>query len=387
MKSGIVIEINNKKATLLMKDGTFVTVKIPKGKRPLVGKEYQTSYFSFKKRSLFALPSLSLSVAVLVAFVFLSGIIPIGSQSAAAAYVSFDINPSLEVGVNDEMKVVELSAFNKEAKQLIKKHHLSIDEHPSFQVFANQLINAYEAEGYMKSDHSMLITTVSSEKGNGKTEAELDQAVNSIVKQAVIKYPVAITVTETNRDTRKKAAQLGVSSGKLTAFQKANKQQVPIQEKIIKEANIQDLQKKAAVSSKDIKVIPHPKQMHTPDPDKSNNHTDRPAQQRNHESKEYIVKPNKHNKLHTESKNRNNNSPVREKNYGKPDYKNNNRSQNSNESNNKHQENRKQNYSEQIKTNPDSHHNGRNGNGRSNEQSKNSNGHNGSETGKSRHNH
>jgi hypothetical protein len=324
-----------------------------------------------------------------VAFVLLSGIIPICNKSAAAAYVSFDINPSLEVGVDDEMQVVELSAFNEEAKQLIKKHNLSIEKHPSFEVFANQLLNAYEAEGYMKSDHSMLITTVSSEKGNDETEAELDQAVNSIVKQAAVNYPVAITVTETNRDTRKKAAQLGVSSGKLTAFQKANKQGKPIQKKIIKEANIQDLQKKAAVSSKDIKVIPHPHQMHTPENinhDKSNNHADRPGQNRNNESKGYTEKP-KNNEIHEPQQRRENKRPDQEENHVKPNQNTTNKNKNRNNSYNQHKENREQKHFENKRMSPNSQDNRRNGNGRNNEHSRDGRDQNGNETGNNRHNH
>ncbi|MDR7072939.1 anti-sigma-I factor RsgI family protein [Fictibacillus barbaricus] len=390
MKSGIVIEIINNKATLLMKDGTFVTVRIPKGKRPLVGNEYQTSYFSYKKRSLFALPSLSLCVSLLVAFVLLSGIIPFGNESAAAAYVSFDINPSLEVGVDDGMHVVELSAFNEEAKQLIKKHKLSIEKHPSFEAFANQLINAYEAEGYMKSDHSMLITTVASEKGNDKTEAELDQAVNSIVKQAAVKYPVAITVTETNRDTRKKAAQLGVSSGKLTAYQKANKQVKPIQKKMIKEADIQDLQKKAAVSSKDLKMIPHPRQMHIPE-DINHEHTHKKADwskhNKNEDKKEYIEKPKNNLNVHEPKRLNENKRPVHEKpvkrnSISTKENVNNNHSRNHSAS--QQRENRHQNHVENRNRNTNTRDHSRVEKDKNSEHGK---GHNGNESGNNRHNH
>jgi hypothetical protein len=260
--SGIVIEVTNKKATLLMKDGTFVTVRIPTGKHPSVGKEYQTSYFSQRKRSLFVVPSLSLSVAALIAFVLLSGLFPTGSGSAAAAYVSFDINPSLEVGVDEEMQIVQIDTFNDEAKKIIKKYDLDIEKKYSFEEFADQLIKAYEKEGYMKSDHAMLITTISRKEGNDKTEAALDQALDSIVKKTVVKYPVRITVSESNIDTREKAKHLGVSSGKYSAFQKANKNGIPLKEEKIKEINFQEL-KVTAVSSNDLKSLPHPRKIKT----------------------------------------------------------------------------------------------------------------------------
>ncbi len=243
-----------------MKDGTFVTVRVPAGKRPLVGNEYQASYFSNKKRSLFVLPSISFTVAALIAFLFLSGLMPNSSHSAAAAYVSFDINPSLEVGVDDEMRVVEMDAFNDEAKQIIKKYNFSTEDRMPFEVFADQLIKAYQTEGYMEENQSMLITTVSDKSSDKKTKQELDQALNSIVKKAVVQYPVAITVSETNEEVRDKAKQLGVSSGKYTAFQEATKNDKHLKEERIKEVKFQEL-KVNATSSKDIKSVPHPRKI------------------------------------------------------------------------------------------------------------------------------
>lgn len=242
-----------------MKDGTFVTVRVPTGKNPSVGREYQASYFSEnRKRSLFVLPS----VAAILAVVLLSGLIPTGTQSAAAAYVSFDINPSLEVGVNEEMQVIQIDAFNDEAKKIIKKYNLNVDRDFSFEDFADQLITAYEKEGYMKTEHSMLITTISNEEGNDKTEAALDKAVDSIVKKTVVKYPVAITVSESDSDTREKAKQLGVSPGKYKAFQTANINGKPLKEEKIKEVNFQEL-KVNTLSSNDIKSVPHPRKIKT----------------------------------------------------------------------------------------------------------------------------
>jgi hypothetical protein len=261
LKSGIVMEVDNRKATLLMKDGTFVTVKIPKGKTALVGREYQASYFSERKRSLFMLPSLSLSAAALAAFLFLSGMVPFGYQSAVAAYISFDINPSIEVGVDNEMKVVQIEAFNDDARAIIEEYDLSEARELQFIEFADQLIEAYQSEGYLQSDRSMLITTVASEKSNELTESELDKAVHAIVRNTVISYPVSITVTETSAVNREKAKKLGVSAGKYSAFQKSNNKKKPMVEKKIKDVSIQEIQKKMPSAPNDIKVVPHPRKI------------------------------------------------------------------------------------------------------------------------------
>lgn len=39
------------------------------------------------------------------------------------AYMSIDINPSLELGVNENLKVVELTPYNKEGRAIIEEIH------------------------------------------------------------------------------------------------------------------------------------------------------------------------------------------------------------------------------------------------------------------------
>ncbi len=306
-----------------MKDGTFVTLRVPAGKRPLVGNEYQASYFLQRKRSLFVLPSISFTIAALVAFLFFSGLMPYTSKPAAAAYVSFDINPSLEVGVDEDMHVVEIDAFNDEAKQIIKKYKFSTDDSTPFEVFADQLIKAYEKEGYMDDNQSMLITSVADKSSDKKTKKELDKALNSIVKRAVVQYPVAITVTESNEDTRNKARQLGVSSGKYTAFKKANENGKVYKEEKIKEVKFQEL-KVNVTSSEDIKVVPHPRKIKSSqheiklEPEK---HADNPKKQEhdhshhNHKSQTNLIKDQKPIKIKSNDKQLNKNQNVNKSNH------------------------------------------------------------------------
>ncbi|KZE67772.1 hypothetical protein AWM68_18565 [Fictibacillus phosphorivorans] len=322
--SGIVIEVQNKKATLLMKDGTFVSLRVPAGKRPTVGKEYQASYFSQRKRSLFVLPSISLSIAALVAFLFFSGFMPYTSKQAAAAYVSFDINPSLEVGVDEEMHVVEIDTFNNEAEHIIKKYKFSKDKSITLEEFADQLIKAYESEGYMDANHSMLITTVSDNLSDKETKKELDKALDSIVKKAVVHYPVAITVTESNEETREKAKQLGVSSGKYTTFQKANENGKAFKKEKIKEVQFQELKVNADdAASKDIKVVPHPRKIKSSQHEIKQNSDklvlDQKKQELNnsqHNKKEQktVMKVQKPNKIKANEKQIKKNHPVNMKN-------------------------------------------------------------------------
>ncbi|EIT87150.1 hypothetical protein A374_02814 [Fictibacillus macauensis ZFHKF-1] len=86
MQHGILLEVKKGKATLLTKDGCFVTVKVPRGAHPVVGMEYKIS----RERSRFCkvfLPSLSILLGALLIYVILSGMIPFGRNEAPVAAV------------------------------------------------------------------------------------------------------------------------------------------------------------------------------------------------------------------------------------------------------------------------------------------------------------
>ncbi len=124
MKKGIIMEMDDSYLTLLTPDGEFLRAHkqdIPYS----VGEEIHffpimeqqrnkliDTYIGFLK-----LKSVWMSMAVLL--IFLGTVVPVYQSNRAYAYVSIDVNPSIELGLNKDMKVVELTGYNEEGKKIV----------------------------------------------------------------------------------------------------------------------------------------------------------------------------------------------------------------------------------------------------------------------------
>src|SRR6476469_4401346 len=105
MKKGIVMEVNDSLLTLLTPDGQFLQAR--KQDHPYVlGEEILFKPIS-KKKSLFVnrfIGVKQLSIAAAVLFLFLGSLIPVYQSNKAYAYMSIDVNPSIELGINKQME-------------------------------------------------------------------------------------------------------------------------------------------------------------------------------------------------------------------------------------------------------------------------------------------
>ncbi|MDV2888449.1 SigI regulator RsgI, partial [Alkalihalophilus pseudofirmus] len=52
-------------------------------------------------------------LTTLVIIIFMSLLFPLYRNDKAYAYLSIDVNPSIELGVNEKMQVIEMTGFNK----------------------------------------------------------------------------------------------------------------------------------------------------------------------------------------------------------------------------------------------------------------------------------
>lgn len=223
MKNGILMDVKNGKATLLTKDGCFISVKVPRGQHPVVGMEYDIASFSKNRARRFILPSLSLSIGALLIFVIFSGIIPLGrNDNTVAAYVSFDVNPSLEAGVNHNLQVVDVKAYNSEGREVVKamKYHEKI----SLSQFASKLLNTYERKGYLVNYSDVMIGTTIVGKKKDKLSASLAETVSSIKRNAALYNEKAeIVVKAVDSGNRKAAEKKGISAAKYMMYLEAKR--------------------------------------------------------------------------------------------------------------------------------------------------------------------
>ncbi|QYR22853.1 anti-sigma factor domain-containing protein [Paenibacillus sp. sptzw28] len=226
MNRGIVIEIGKRHAIVLTPDGQFR--KVPARRNTAVGEE-----INFSQREL-ARPRGLYSIGIAAAAVMLLLFIPFlmkqyGTQKPVAAYLTMDINPSVELGVDDTDRVVELRALNKDGAAVIssvKFKGLPVDQ------VAGQIIEHVEAGPYLKSGEgdivitSVLIKADSAPGYESQLTARVDAAVRKVLAKSDKRAGGSIVVTTLSapKEVRDEANVKGLSAGKMTVYLLAKSQ-------------------------------------------------------------------------------------------------------------------------------------------------------------------
>lgn len=219
MKQGIVVEVKNRKAIVLTREGAFERVSLKKGEQVEIGSEIE---FAETKKIYHSRPigmGLFIAVVAAVFFLFFPQILPSLNQvnMTVAAYISVDINPSLEVGVNDAMKVIELIPLNESGEKIAAQigenyRNLTLSQ------FINQTIDIAEKGGFLKDNKDVLVTATMINK---ELKTSVEKNLTKIKQEIKEKKSVHVETLESDETARKEAKDLGVSTGKYILYKKA----------------------------------------------------------------------------------------------------------------------------------------------------------------------
>ncbi|MCM3767439.1 anti-sigma factor domain-containing protein [Neobacillus niacini] len=213
MRKGIIMDMDEGLLTVLTPDGEFLHAT--RLDRPYaIGEEI--SFFpiertiqSKKPFLFFGLKSvLALSAALLVVF---GSLFPMYQSNHAYAYMSIDVNPSIELGINKKMQVVELTGFNKEGKEIIA--HLNNWKKQDVAKITKTIINEMEKEGYLKVKKQLVLSTVRTEEAEKQIEKQLEANIKEI-KAAATEQQLELTVVSGTEQDLQKAHELGLTTGK-----------------------------------------------------------------------------------------------------------------------------------------------------------------------------
>jgi hypothetical protein len=234
MKRGVVVEYNDDYVTLLTPDGQFIKANNKEGNYE-VGAEISffslldereeaatrvtrirnrsiSDYFKLRKARIGAL-------SVLAIMVFMLSFLPFFNNDKVYAYMSIDINPSFEIGIDDELKVISLDPLNEEAEKLLEM--LPEWENKQFAEIVTAIVAASKTEGYVYPGKEVVITTVIKEEDKDvqtKLEENIDEIRTSYENEEML-----VNTIESDTETREKAQKLGISTGKYLRLQEKAK--------------------------------------------------------------------------------------------------------------------------------------------------------------------
>jgi len=191
--------------------------------------------------------ALSLSVGVIL---ILGG----GTYAYAktpVAYVSVDINPSVELGVNAFDKVTSVEAYNEDGQKILEGTNLinyDIDNAVST-VISNAISN-----GYIHDDGSSAIE-ITTATDKDKVATEMEESLKDTTDKTLKNNDIIAEVETGNvaLARRDEARKLGITPGKLNIIQKLQKLDPIINIEDYKSSSVKDIQKKTKELRKDNK--------------------------------------------------------------------------------------------------------------------------------------
>ena len=244
MHKGIVFETTTAYSIFLTSDGLFEK-GIPLNSSVQIGEEvYFRPYQNIKQRKMkdsyrsqWMTPILSVVATIVLLF---SVLLP--AQSNVSAYVQFDINPSIELGINNAGNVYSFKGMNDDGVAI--KRDISFWKGKPLSWVLLQIVDRTESLIIQK--ETIEITTIyQNDKVHDKLEKVIETAVATSTNQILPKKNV-IKVNEATVSEWKSATSKGVSVQKyqkeLNEKNKAKHEKMKIKEKA-KEESKTDIQK------------------------------------------------------------------------------------------------------------------------------------------------
>jgi len=223
MNRGTIMALDNRTAVVLTPGGEFKKV------RRLPGYEIGTEItFEVRRGAMKARRWLQSGVgaAVLLAFFFGFWLM---QPPSVVAYVSMDVNPSVEIGLDKEMNVRKLRAVNPDAEAIVAEVKYKGEELETvMQALAARLV---EADLLTPQTSEIVIASVPVKSIGADWESQVTEKMRAVLSeaakpqndgQAIVE--IEVTTISVPAEIRKVANEQGVSSGKMAFWLAAESQ-------------------------------------------------------------------------------------------------------------------------------------------------------------------
>jgi hypothetical protein len=213
VKKGVIMEVDERFLTLLTPEGEFLRARKQK-QDYLIGEEIDFFPLSEnkKKKSLFfnLTPGKALPAAACAIIIAAASFIPFNNSDDVYAYMSIDVNPSIELAVNNELEVIDLEAYNVEGKNILSE--IKDWEHQEVSVVTTNIIEEIREQGFFENHDKVVISTVYDDKKELKIKQQLEADIAQI-EEKIEKENLQLTVVKATKQERKAAHKQGISTG------------------------------------------------------------------------------------------------------------------------------------------------------------------------------
>lgn len=221
MNKGIVMEVTAKSIIVMNREGVFE--RIAAGNRHCqVGEEimYAPRQSSMRQPA-FAAVSVIVA-AVMLCMMLFSGLPTVFADKSVVAYVSIDINPSVEIGIDKREKVREVNGLNDQGAELVRGIHF---KGKPLEDFADTLIRKAEEQQFFKQGSSDIVIASTIVKDGVSIDGEQlsEQLKQQVLAQVVKSHPeqadaFQVTAFSAPAEIRDAAKENGLSFGKYSVY-------------------------------------------------------------------------------------------------------------------------------------------------------------------------
>jgi len=215
-----VIEIYYDSIVVMAEDCTFKRIKKSDGLEE--GMEIYFEDRDIIKNSNFTIKNISKGVAAVLIFAVTS-LYVLGfwnENYKSVALLAVDINPSVEMEINKNYRVIKISALNEEASKLPLE---DLKNYPLIDAL-EEIVEMVETAGYIKKDESNRVLVTSVElKSNDEGDKNLDNLIMEGKKKIEEVsnergQQVEVVTIKSDRETLNKAKEENISVGKMEIY-------------------------------------------------------------------------------------------------------------------------------------------------------------------------
>ncbi|MCQ6268053.1 hypothetical protein M1K46_20745 [Fictibacillus sp. WQ 8-8] len=239
MTKGIVVEVKRRHLIVLSEGGIFRKVKIS-NRQYTVGSDIYLPNELEKQRT-FRLPTISwkTTTVFMMTFILLFFQFSPYTGQGVYAYVGIEMNPSIELEIDGDMLVQNITAYNSDGKKLLAI--LEDWQNQPIEEVTEKIFEICRAKGFIKPNQEVIVTTTINKDVSKETQRKIEQKINSLMEKKAQENKIDMTSLIMSNQERKRAKKIGVSPGKYAIFIAAKEAGIEITKADIKQKSIQEL--------------------------------------------------------------------------------------------------------------------------------------------------
>ncbi|MGE4282745.1 MAG: anti-sigma factor domain-containing protein [Clostridia bacterium] len=245
---GLVIEVNRKYAIVMTESLEYFKVILRA--QLFIGKKILFSEDDLYRESSKIVKNILLYAAIF-AIAFLSPILPSSNSShnipyEPAAIISIDINPSIELEINNQYEVAKIKAFNNEGYRMLNDEFVGLPMEKAVYM----IINNAKTEGYITTENHFVLLSIAAIGNNQPLSTqELQQRLSEDLSKKIDSTEIDITYITSDEDSIKEARTQDITIGKYELYRKFNEGNESITLEEVKSSSVQNLVRRFRGSS------------------------------------------------------------------------------------------------------------------------------------------